>query len=134
MSRNDQVTRQWYLLQALEKPGGATIEELAKSLPEDYACHMRTVRRDLEALEVRFPIYTDRVNGHVRWKLVEGFNRVPALQFSSTELMALAFTRDLARPIWDSISSGHIDIAVFDDKSNFYSELRKAGYPIHMPS
>ncbi|MBN1545413.1 MAG: WYL domain-containing protein [Syntrophaceae bacterium] len=99
MSRNDQVTRQWYLLQALERPGGATIDELAQSLPEDFACHNRTIRRDLEALEARFPLYTDRVNGQVRWKLVEGFNRVPALQFSSTELMALAFTCDLARPL-----------------------------------
>src|SRR5512139_747245 len=87
MSRNDQVTRQWLLLQALEKPGGATIEELAQSLPEDYACHLRTIRRDLQALEVRFPIYTDTADGRVRWKLVEGFNRVPAVQFSATELM-----------------------------------------------
>jgi predicted DNA-binding transcriptional regulator YafY len=99
MPRNEQVTRQWFLLQALEKPGGATIEELAQSLPEDYACHTRTIRRDLEALETRFPIYTDRVDGRVRWKLVEGFSRVPALQFSSTELMALVFTRDLAKPL-----------------------------------
>jgi predicted DNA-binding transcriptional regulator YafY len=98
MPRNDQVTRQWFLLQALEKPGGATIEQLAQSLPPDYACHTRTVRRDLEALEVRFPIYTDRVDGRVRWKLVEGFSRVPAVQFSATELMALVFTRDLAKP------------------------------------
>jgi predicted DNA-binding transcriptional regulator YafY len=99
MARNDQVTRQWFLLQALEKPNGATIEELAKSLPEDYACHIRTIRRDLQALEVRFPIYTDHAEGHVRWKLVEGFSRVPALQFSATELMALVFTRDLAKPL-----------------------------------
>ena len=99
MPRNDQVTRQWLLLKVLEKPGGATIEELAKSLPEDYACTTRTVRRDLQALEVRFPLYTDRVEGQARWKLVEGFSRVPALQFSATELMALAFTRDLAKPL-----------------------------------
>jgi predicted DNA-binding transcriptional regulator YafY len=99
MSRNDQVTRQWFLLQALEKPGGATIDELAQSLPEDYACHTRTIRRDLQALETRFPLYTEHVDGHVRWKLVEGFSNVPALQFSSTELMALVFTRDLAKPL-----------------------------------
>jgi len=99
MARNDQVTRQWFLLQALEKPGGATIEELTRSLPADYACHARTVRRDIQALEARFPIYTDRVDGQVRWKLVAGFNRVPAIQFSATELMALIFTRDLARPL-----------------------------------
>ena len=99
MSRNDQVTRQWLLLQGLEKQGGATIEELQRSLPEDYACHARTIRRDLEALQARFPIYTDRVDGQVRWKLVEGFNRVPAVQFSATELMALVFSRELMKPL-----------------------------------
>jgi predicted DNA-binding transcriptional regulator YafY len=112
MSRNDQVTRQWHLLQALEKPGGATIDELAKSLPEDYACHPRTIRRDLEALERRFPLYTDHVDGQVRWKLVEGFSRVPALQFSATELMALTFTRDLARPLEGTPIKESIDSAL----------------------
>ena len=63
MSRNDQVTRQWFILQALERPGGVTIEEIARTLPKDYACHLRTIRRDLQALEVRFPIYTDRADG-----------------------------------------------------------------------
>lgn len=112
MPRNDQVTRQWFLLQVLERPGGATIEELAQSLPEDYACHTRTIRRDLQALEARFPIYTNYVNGHVRWKLVEGFNRVPALQFSDTELMALVFTRDLARPLEGTPIKESIDSAL----------------------
>ena len=112
MPRNDQVTRQWFLLQALEKPGGATIEELTRSLPPDYACCARTVRRDLQALEARFPIYTDRVDGQVRWKLVEGFNRVPAVQFSATELMALVFTRDLARPLEGTPIKESIDSAL----------------------
>jgi predicted DNA-binding transcriptional regulator YafY len=116
MPRNDQVTRQWLLLKILEKPGGATIEELAQSLPADYACHARTVRRDLQALEVRFPIYTDHVNGCIRWKLIEGFNRIPSLQFSATELMALIFTRDLAKPlegtpIKESIDSALVKVA-----------------------
>jgi predicted DNA-binding transcriptional regulator YafY len=112
MSRNDQVTRQWILLQALQKPGGATLEELARSLPEDYACCARTIRRDLEALALRFPLYTDQVNGHVRWKLVEGFNRVPAVQFSATELMALVFTRDLAQPLEGTPIKESIDSAL----------------------
>jgi predicted DNA-binding transcriptional regulator YafY len=112
MPRNDQVTRQWFLLQALEKPGGATIEMLARALPEDYACHLRTIRRDLQALEARFPVYTDRVDGQVRWKLVEGFSRVPAVQFSATELMALVFTRDLARPLEGTPIKESIDSAL----------------------
>ncbi len=112
MPRNDQVTRQWMLLQALEKRGGATIEELAQSLPEDYACNPRTIRRDLQALEACFPIYTDRVDGQVKWKLVEGFSRVPALQFSATELMALVFTRDLARPLEGTPIKDSLDSAL----------------------
>lgn len=112
MPRNDQVTRQWFLLQALEKPGGATIDELTRSLPPDFARCSRTVRRDLQALEARFPIFTDHVDGQVRWKLVEGFNRVPAVQFSATELMALVFTRDLARPLEGTPIKESIDSAL----------------------
>jgi predicted DNA-binding transcriptional regulator YafY len=112
MPRNDQVTRQWFLLQALQKPGGATIEELARSLPKDYACHLRTIRRDLQALEARFPLYTDRGDGQVRWKLVAGFTRVPALQFSATELMALIFTRALVRPLEGTPIKESIDSAL----------------------
>ena len=66
MPRNDQVIRQWLLLKTLQKPGGATIDELVKSLPEEYACHPRTIRRDLEALEAWVPLYTDRVDGQMR--------------------------------------------------------------------
>ncbi|MBN1569788.1 MAG: WYL domain-containing protein [Acidobacteria bacterium] len=112
MSRNDQVTRQWFLIKALEKSGGATLEELVQSLPEDYACHPRTIRRDLQALEAAFPLYTDRVEGQVRWKLVDGFSRAPALQFSSTELMALVFTRDLAKPLEGTPIKDSLDSAL----------------------
>jgi hypothetical protein len=72
MPQNDQVMRQVLLLKILEKPGGATIGELIRSLPEDYACHTRTIRRDLQAFYVRFPIYIDYVDGCVRWKMVTG--------------------------------------------------------------
>ena len=51
MPRNDQVTRQWFLMQQLEQAHGATLQELATSLPEGFSCHPRTIRRDLEALE-----------------------------------------------------------------------------------
>jgi predicted DNA-binding transcriptional regulator YafY len=112
MSRNDQVIRQWILLHMIEKPGGATIEELAKSLPEDYKCHARTIRRDLQALEACFPLYTETVDGLTRWKLVEGFSRVPSLQFSATELMALTFTRDLALPLEGTPIKESIDSAL----------------------
>lgn len=51
MPRNDQVTRQWYLLRKLEGPRSATLQELAESLPDDFPKHLRPLRRDLAALE-----------------------------------------------------------------------------------
>ena len=100
MPRNDQVTRQWHLLRRLEGPRGASLQELGSSLPRDMPRHLRTLRRDLEALEAAgFPLVTERVDGSTRWRLMDGFRRVPALSFSPTELMALALGRDLLRPL-----------------------------------
>jgi len=99
MPRNDQMTRQWRLLKRLEGSRGATLKELADSLPADSSCHLRTIRRDLEALEACFPLYTERVEGQTHWRLMEGYRNVPALAFSSTELMALLLTRDLLKPL-----------------------------------
>ncbi len=101
MPRNDQVTRQWHILRHLEaRRQGATLNELLAALPADYPRHPRTVRRDLEALEAAgFPILNERVNGHVRWRLMDGFRHIPALGFSPTELMALVLSRSLLKPL-----------------------------------
>ena len=100
MPRNDQVTRQLYLLVELENGRGLTLQEMRERLPEEIQRHDRTLRRDLEALEAAgFPITTDHVNGQTRWKLIEGFRRVPALSFSPTELMSLTFSRNLLKPL-----------------------------------
>ncbi|MGE0681646.1 MAG: helix-turn-helix transcriptional regulator [Candidatus Binatia bacterium] len=99
MARNDQVTRQWFLLRKLESAKGATLQELAEALPEDYPRHPRTIRRDLEALEARFPLVSDRIGKHVRWRLMDGYQRIPPLSFSPTELMALVFSRNLLKPL-----------------------------------
>ncbi len=99
MSRNDQAIRHWYLLRKLETARSLTLQEIQDSIPEDYRCHPRTLRRDLEALEVNFPIYTDRQEGQTRWRLVEGYHDIPALAFSPTELMALVVSRDLLKPL-----------------------------------
>ncbi len=71
MSRNVQVLRQWLLFQKLERARGATLEELVGGLPSDYACHPRTVRRDLEVLETNFPVITDRRDGKTIWRLMD---------------------------------------------------------------
>jgi predicted DNA-binding transcriptional regulator YafY len=99
MSRNDQVTRQWFLLQKLESARAGPLQELAAALPADLARHPRTIRRDLEALEARFPLVTERVAGQTRWRLMDGYRHAPPLAFSLTELMALVFSRDLLKPL-----------------------------------
>jgi predicted DNA-binding transcriptional regulator YafY len=100
VSRNDQVTRQWHLLRQLESTRGVTLQELAESLPDDYPKHLRTLRRDLAALEASgFPLATERLGGQTRWKLMEGYRHIPALTFSTTELMALTFSRHLLKPL-----------------------------------
>lgn len=113
MPRNDQVTRQWYLLRHLEASRGATLEELAGALPNDFPKHHRTVRRDLDALEAAgFPLLTERVEGRTVWKLLDGFRRIPALAFSPTELMALTFSRGLLRPLEGTQLQGALDSAL----------------------
>ena len=100
MPRNDQVIRQWHLLRLLESSSGLTMQEMADRLPADYLRHHRTVRRDLEALEAGgFPLVNERVDGQVRWRLMDGFHKIPAMSFSPTELMALVLSRSLLKPL-----------------------------------
>jgi len=113
MPRNDQVTRQWHLLRHLEASHGATLEELAGALPADFSRHQRTIRRDLEALEAAgFPLLTERLEGRVIWKLLDGFRRIPALAFSPTELMALTFSRGLLKPLEGTQLQSALDSAL----------------------
>jgi predicted DNA-binding transcriptional regulator YafY len=44
-------------------------------------------------------LVTERVDGQVRWRRLEGTRGLPAIGFSQTELMALAFSRDLLKPL-----------------------------------
>lgn len=100
MPRNDQVTRQWHVLRLLESSRGITLDQLRDRLPLDYSRHARTVRRDLEALEAAgFPLISERRDGSVRWRLLDGARAAPALSFSPTELMALVMSRALLKPL-----------------------------------
>jgi len=100
MPRNDQVTRQWHLIWLLESSQGLTLDEIVKRLPPDYPRHGRTVRRDLDALEAAgVPLINERFEGRVRWRLMEGFRKLPALSFSPTEVMALVISRSLLQPL-----------------------------------
>lgn len=114
MPRNDQVTRQWHVLQRLEaSKRGLTLDELLAALPSDLAKHPRTIRRDLEALEAaHFPLLSERVEGFVRWRLLDGFRNLPALGLSPTELMALTFTRHLLLPLEGTEIKAALDSAL----------------------
>jgi predicted DNA-binding transcriptional regulator YafY len=65
--RNVQIIRQWEILRTLEERP-STLQQLAF----DFSVNVRTVRRDLEALqEARFPVYNERHDdGAVRWHLL----------------------------------------------------------------
>jgi predicted DNA-binding transcriptional regulator YafY len=98
--RNTQVARILLVLRRLETARGATLDELARALPPEYPKNLRTLRRDLAAIEeAGFPLVTDRSDGQPRWKLMDEFRRVPAPGFSATELMALTLSRNLLRPL-----------------------------------
>ena len=113
MPRNDQVIRQWYLLRLLESSWGVTLDEIVERLPADYLRHGRTVRRDLEALEAGgFPLLNERIDGRVRWRLMDGFRQAPALSFSPTELMALVISRSLLQPLAGTVIQTALDSAM----------------------
>lgn len=113
MPRNDQVTRQWHILRQLEASrSGLTLDQLLKSLPPEYPKHPRTLRRDLYALEAAgFPLLNERVDGRVRWRLMDGFRNIPALGLSPTEVMALAFSRHLLTPLQGTEIQSSLDSA-----------------------
>ena len=100
MPRHDQVTRQWHILRCLEGTRGLTIEELVEALPAQFPKHPRTIRRDLAALEAaNFPLVTERLDGQIRWRLTDGFQRMSAVTLSPSEVMALLLSRELLKPL-----------------------------------
>jgi predicted DNA-binding transcriptional regulator YafY len=74
MSRGDQLSRQWRLLQMIDRPQGVTVDDAAR----DLECTIRTIWRDLDALQkAGFPLYTERAAGGTRgvWRVTEDVKR-----------------------------------------------------------
>src|SRR5262249_13626587 len=97
MPRGNQLTRQWRLLQLIDRPAGVSVEDAAR----DLGCTGRTIWRDLQVLqEAGFPIYDDRQADGRRsiWRLQDDFRRRLPLKLSLGELTALLMSRDLAMP------------------------------------
>ena len=94
MPRGDQLSRQWRLLQMIDRPQGVTVDDAAR----DLKFTIRTIWRDLGVLQAAgFPIYTERAADGNRgvWRVTEEFKRALPLKLNLGELVALLMSRDL---------------------------------------
>ncbi len=97
--RNSEVIRQWTILREIERArlGGLTIDELA----DTTGVTTRTIRRDLEALQIAgFPLFDDKGDdGRTRWKMNGQAFRGLAAGLTLSELCALYFSRTLVKAL-----------------------------------
>src|SRR5881628_1509722 len=102
MPRGDQLSRQWRLIQLIDRPQGITVDDAAR----DLAVTIRTVWRDLDVLQkAGFPLYTERAADGNRgvWRVTEEFKRALPLKLTLGELVALLMSRDLLTPLGVSV-------------------------------
>ena len=101
MARGDQLGRQWKIIQALmSSRRGKSVSELALELE----CHIRTVYRDLEALQAAgFPFYNEQIGRQSFWSLMDAAKRKIPIPLDLTELMALYFSRDMMKMLKDTV-------------------------------
>jgi predicted DNA-binding transcriptional regulator YafY len=102
MPRGNQLTRQWQLLQLIDRAAGITVDDAATQL----ACTVRTIWRDLSVLqEAGFPIYNDPGADGRRsvWRVREEFKRSLPLKLTLAELAALVMSRELLAPVGASV-------------------------------
>jgi len=88
MPRGDQLSRQWRLIQLIDRPQGITVDAAA----DELACTVRTIWRDLGVLQqAGFPLYTERAADGNRgvWRVTEAFKRALPLKLTLGELAAL---------------------------------------------
>ena len=113
MPRGNQLTRQWQLLQLIDRPAGVSVDDAARTL----ACTVRTIWRDLRVLhDAGFPIYDEAQADGRRsiWKVQDAFRRQLPLKLSLAELAALLMSRELLPPagvLGSAITSGFEKIA-----------------------
>lgn len=115
MARNEQLIRQHKILQILERVRfGKTIEEIRQDVVDELglsSIHIRTLRRDLEALQAAGIDVDchDSPRGKI-WKLGPLAKTTTQIRATSTELIALALGRQLlfplaGTPFWRGIES-----------------------------
>jgi proteasome accessory factor B len=92
MGRNAQLVRQWAILKQIEMNRWTTITDLADS----HIVSTKTIRRDLAALmEAGFPLYDERYDGKVYWRLNEEYKGLTLANLSLSETAALYFSKKL---------------------------------------
>lgn len=94
MARNAELVRQWEILRSVDAARtGVPLSKLAAM----RKVHLRTIRRDVEALcRAGFPLYDEKVNGTSMWKLrARPFRTLEETGLSLTELCALYFSRTI---------------------------------------
>ena len=92
MGRNAQLIRQWAILKQIETNRWTTISDMA----ENHIVSTKTIRRDLAALmEAGFPLYDERYDGKVYWRLSEEYKGLPLASLSLSETAALYFSKKL---------------------------------------
>jgi proteasome accessory factor B len=108
MGRNAQLIRQWAILKQIETTRWSTIPDLSSR----HAVSTKTIRRDLAALmEAGFPLYDERYEGKVYWRLAEDYKGLPLANLSLSELAALYFSRNFVTALAAPPFSGDIDSA-----------------------
>jgi predicted DNA-binding transcriptional regulator YafY len=106
--RNAEVIRQWKILKRIEKSRYVTASDLA----EEHGVAMRTIRRDIEALqEAGFPLYDDRESGKKIWRLLEGYTQKAQATFTMSEMAALYFGRHLITVLQGAPFAADLDSA-----------------------
>ncbi len=105
MARNEQLIRQHRVLQILERVRfGKSLDELRGDLVEELgltSIHTRTIRRDIEALQVAgFDIVQDEFpdRGKV-WKLGPKYKESHRVNATATELISLSIGREMMLPL-----------------------------------
>jgi predicted DNA-binding transcriptional regulator YafY len=98
VARNSELVRQWEILREIDAARtGIPIAKLAST----RKVHVRTIRRDLDALgRAGFPLYDDKVNGTSMWKLrAKPFRGLEETGLSILEMCALYFSRSLLQAL-----------------------------------
>jgi predicted DNA-binding transcriptional regulator YafY len=119
MPRGDQLSRQWRLIQLIDRPQGITVDDAAR----DLAVNIRTVWRDLDVLQDSgLPVYSERAADGNRgvWRVTEEFKRALPLKLTLGELAALLMSRELLSPIGVSMLGPEVASA-FDKIQNVLS-------------